>query len=771
VPSVSFYFIEPDFGITVRKRVTILGAITTITPRLSHIAHTPSFCVRRILYVLTAICGFSLLAHRAVAQELPLITHADSLKLKSVVKPDTMLPTRTTPAGEYFRRPSAERTGSAITVSREAIRYYASPSTVPLLLEEIGGPYALLPTEAGYERESFTLTNRTSEGLTSSLINGSLPIDDPITGNTELNMFSVDGFERISLGGGATALSKTSADLAASDMLDMEVERFRAPVPYSRVHYTQALSQSLSNFEGLFSLNASRGTNLTFGIDRRAAGNSPNVNDPTFNPRVDLWSGRVQMTYNSFLGTIHRDSTTTQHVVDSILSTPYALQHSLDFLIWGNYTSAFSGLSGGISPADSTTDIFNAQLAPTIDRSTSEHRIRLDGLAQIDLPFIATLRTRISAYATYSARRLLTVDSGFSPYTLPLTEANRFGLSLEQPLGVHLGDFLTEARLKGEIQSMNRSAISLYSSAEHDLRFAATASDSIGIQGNFGINLFGFVRAVQDNLTLGSDPVSSLFLPSVGLEGSIKLTQALGFDVSYTYQKDRAVFSPTPSANYQIRNIGAFLDLRFGAGFHDSVALHAGVLDRHEPEGVVLDFLADSLQAVRFSNQDLHTQSAQVALDLYFGHFHFSGLLTYYPTTNPITPPSPNPLIAVPLNQKLFGNAGFYYESEVGEGNLRLSLGGRLRFLNRLDPQLTYDPASDYYLYKGAAARAGKPLADPRITTAKGIFDVLISTEIDRRAQVNMGFLNILSAPYYNVSVYPRQGFEWRIDVTWAFLD
>ncbi len=706
-----------------------------------------------------------------MAQQHPLLSHQDSLKLKNVVKPDTMLPTKTTPDGEYFRRPTAERSGSAITISREAVRYYASPSTMPLLLDEVGGSYALLPTEAGYERESFTQTNRTSEPLTSSLINGALPLNDPLTGNTELNMFSVDGFDRISLGAGATALSKTSADMAASDALDMEVERFRAPVPYSRIHYTQSLAQSLSNFEGLFSLNASRRANVTLAIDRRAAGSAPNPNDPTFNPRVDLWAGRAQLSYNSFLGTIKRDSTTTQHVVDSILATPYALQHSLDLLVWGNYTSAFSGLSGGLSSQDSTTDIFNQQLAPTIDPSTAEHRIRLDGLVQLELPFIAALRTRISAYATYSSRRLLTIDTNFSPYALSLTEANRFGASLEQPLGIHIGDFLTETRLKGEVQVLNRTPTEIYGSQEHDTRFAATASDSLGFVGNYGINLFGFVRAVEDNLTFTGSSVSSLLLPSFGAEGAIKLTQALGFAASYTYQKDRAILSPTPEATYQLRNIGLFLDLRFPFGSHDSIALHAGVLDRHEPEGVVLNKILDSLVTVRFSNQDLHTQSGQFALDLFLGHFRFANQLTYYPSTIPISEASTNSLLNVPMARRVFGSTGVYYESEAGEGNLRLSIGGRLRFLDPLESQLTYDPASDYYIYKGLASRAGYPLVDSRLTSVKGIFDVLLSMEIDRRAQVNMSFLNILSTPYYNVGIYPRQGFQWRIDVTWAFLD
>ena len=186
----------------------------------------------------------------------------------------------------------------------------------------------------------------------------------------------------------------TGADIAASDALNFTIERFRAPIPFSRINYTQVLSESLSNFEGLFSLNSSRELNVTLGVNRRAAGHAPNSLDPSFNPRVDLWSVRTLLTYNSFLGTIHRDSTTTDHQIDSILALPSSKENSIDVLIWGIYTSAFSGLSGGITARDSATDIFDDQLAPVYDQSTYDHRVRMDGIAQVELPLIAQQASR-----------------------------------------------------------------------------------------------------------------------------------------------------------------------------------------------------------------------------------------------------------------------------------------------------------------------------------------------------------------------------------------
>ena len=124
------------------------------------------------------------------------------------------------------------------------------------------------------------------------------------------------------------------------------------------------------------------------------------------------------------------------------------------------------------------------------------------------------------------------------------------------------------------------------------------------------------------------------------------------------------------------------------------------------------------------------------------------------------------------MELRFFGSSGIYYENEIAEGNLRMSAGARLRYLNRLAPTLSFDEFADYFVYRGLSTdRKGNALNDPRVDQPKYIFDVLVSMEIDRRAQVNMSFLNILSAPMYNVELYPRDGFKWRIDVTWAFLD
>jgi hypothetical protein len=119
-----------------------------------------------------------------------------------------------------------------------------------------------------------------------------------------------------------------------------------------------------------------------------------------------------------------------------------------------------------------------------------------------------------------------------------------------------------------------------------------------------------------------------------------------------------------------------------------------------------------------------------------------------------------------------------YYEEELGEGNLRLSAGARLRFVNRLEPELTYDRASDYFWYRGLSAYGDEslpstwsPIPDARLSTPKGMLDLLLSAEVDQRAQIGLSFLNLLGAPFYTVAVYPYSGFHWRLNVTWAFLD
>ncbi|MEO6940013.1 MAG: hypothetical protein ABI444_07745 [Candidatus Kapaibacterium sp.] len=706
--------------------------------------------------------------------QTPLLTHEDSLKLTSTPKPDTTLATRTTPHGELFRRPTLERGGSSMKLHREGIRYFGEPITFSGLMGETGGPFPLVLTEEGYGREAFLQTNRTSEPLIATRINGALPIDDPITGNNMLNYFPMESFENSTLESGAPGIAMSGGDYASSDVVNLGIERFRAPVPFSRIHYTQILSQSVSNFEGLFSLNTSRNVNLAIGLDRRSAGSAPVQNDPTFNPRVDLWGLHGQMSFNQFLGTIHRDSTTTERQVDSILELPASKDNSVDALLWGMYTTTFSGMNGGINARDSGTDIFNSQLAPVFDASTYDHRIRIDGLFQIELPFIAHERTKLSAFATYSSRRILSPDSNFSSIVYLLAQGGRFGASLAQPLGIDIGSFLTHALIQGEFQSTKKYATTVFGTDVTDTRLSASFSDSLGINASgYGITLFGVVKGVQSAMTLGVGNTTSLFLPSIGFAGSIVLTKALGFSATYSYQKDRAALSPTPSVQYSLQNLGAFVDLRFALSRVDSIAIHAGVLDRHEPEGIVPDTAVNGLALVRFSGSDLHSQSAMISLDAYFNHIHWASNATFFPATTPLASYTTNPALQSTLTQRIFGSTAIYFENEIAEGNLRLSFGARVRYLNQLEPVLTYDPAFDYYLYRGLASRDTKALAtyESRISAPKGIVDLLIATEIDRRAQVNMSFLNVLGTPYYNVGIYPRPGFSWRLDVTWAFLD
>lgn len=665
--------------------------------------------------------------------------------------------------------------GGNMSVTDEAMRFYGSPTTITDLLEATGGPFPLLPTEFGYERETFLVTPRTSEGFSSATIDGVLPVGSILNGTSIANYFPLDAFSRIEFSGDATGASKSAADYAASDWMGFTLERFRSPVPYSRIHYAQDLTQSFSNLDGLFSWNPSQPVNLTLALNRRSAGHAPSDIDQSFNPRIDYWSARAQMSWTKYLRDLPHDSTWTQHKTDSLLATPEARRHTLDFLVWGQYTTGFSGLSGGVASHDSI-DIFTSQLAPMVDPSTYEHRVRIDGLAELDLPLLAEARTRLAAYASYESRSTSARDVAF-PFWVPLVSAgSRDGLALIQPIDISFGAFLTHATIRGDAEVLEKGAQYNFAQPIKDTRLSATFSDSLALRTAFRISLFGFARTIESNLTETNSPTSSLVLPSVGLTASIGLTEHLAFTASYNYARDRVALSPSPGETYELRNLGGWFDLRVPLSRRDSIALHAGVLDRHEPEGIVLDFASDSAHPhPRFSSADLHTQSANLAVDAYFGGFHIASSLSYFPSVTPLSQYTRAPVLASDLSSRLFGFAGLYYEFEAGEGNLRLTVGPRGRFLDRSSPQLTYDPASDYFVYRGLPPSMPdtvlQALNDSRIATPKYILDFLASAEVDRRAQITMSLLNILGAPYYNVSLYPRQGFHWRVDVTWAFLD
>lgn len=677
-----------------------------------------------------------------------------------------------TVSSPLWRRPLRRFEASSVLFSREAYRYYSSPVTFSLLLEETGIVYPLVLSSEGFGREAFLLTGRTSEPLVSTRVNGALPLNDPLSGTSMLNYFSLDAFRSYGLHMGATGGFLAGGDAATSDVVDLSIERFRTPLPYSRVHYTQDLSRDLANFDGVFSVNPGTSSNVAIGIGRRSAGDQVDRANPVFNPRTDLWSARAQYSYESFLGTLRRDSGMTEQQVDSMLASSTATEQSLDVLVWTNYVNAFMGMNGGIVAETDSSDIFDERLARTRYPFVYEHRVRADGLAQVALPLIAQQRTRLSLFGTYVARKIFELDSAAPSYVIPYAAATRFGGSIEQPLAVRFGSFLTRAVLHGEMQFLQKQRKDVPGSELTETRFSAAASDSIAFEGPLGITAYGFFRLTQSNLSTSFAAVTSEVFPSLGLSGSVNIADWVRFTASYNYAKDWAVWSPVPSTTYQLRNLSGFFDTRIAFSRRDSLAIRAGVMDRNEPEGLVYEFPTDSTLTPRYSNQNLHTQSAHLSLDWYLSYFRFSSALSYFPATTRVSSATSFQEADLPLRLRVTGWAGLFYENEVAEGNLRMSLGARVRWLNRLNPTLTYDPFVDMFVHRGAIATLNRQLLrDARIDQPKALLDILFTSEVDRRAQVNMSFLNILGTPYFTTAIYPRSGFAWRVDVTWAFLD
>lgn len=672
-------------------------------------------------------------------------------------KIDTTLESTPKPVGGLWRRPLVRHEATSSIITREAYRYYASPVTYTQLTEESGLAYPLLLGNHGIGRESFLLTSRTSEPLLNTRANRALPLNDPLTGASMLNLFSLDAFQSFNLDQGARGLFQSGSDNAASDLTDLTIERFRSPLPFSRVHFTQVMP-SFSNFDGVFSVNSSEAVNTSIGVFRRGLGGVQQGSRPD----IDLWSGRAQFTY--------------EHVsaiaADSAKGIPASKQKTFDMLVWFNYINAFAGMSGGVATPNDSIDVFDDQLVRAVYPNAYDHRARLDGLSQFEFYFLGDEPTRLSLYGTYSARRLFGRDSATPNYASDYGKATRYGAALEQPFYLRLGSFLTRAAVLGELQLLNKDASILPANSVTDTRLMAGLSDSLVLEGALGLNIYGAAKLVQSNVKFGLSDIESQVFPSIGLAAAIDISNWVKFTASYSYAKDWAVQSPAPTTQYILRNIGGYFDARLRLSRRDSLALHVGILDRNEPEGIVYHIASDSSLQPIFSDQNIHSQSALLKLDAYFSYFRWSTGVTYYPGAVPISRFTTQPQADVPLKLRFFGSTGLYYENEIAEGNLRMSAGVRLRYLNRLAPTLTYDPFADYYLYKGISVdQAGNVLKDVRLDQPKGMLDVLISMEIDRRAQVNMSFLNMLSTPLYNVEIYPRSGFQWRLDVTWAFLD
>lgn len=641
-----------------------------------------------------------------------------------------------------YVRPLPIREGARTVFTIESRRYYAAPMSMASLADDASIGFPLLLGDQSYGREALLMTNRTAEPLMSMSLAGIFPLTDPLTGNAPLNFYPMGIASDISLSHRAGAVG--ASDHAASDDIVFEPEYFSAPLPYSRLHYTQETSNELSNFEGLFSINPSDPFNITLAVYRRAAGTAQNPNDPSFNPRVDHWWMRSQASY---------------------------LTESVNLLVWSLYTSAFSGTNSGISVRDSLTDIFDDQLATVFDNATFEHRTRFDALARAEFSLLSeTERTTLAGYATLAARRIHEAATEFPLYHIPLAKAQRYGASLIQPAALELGAFQTRATVRGDVQHIIKNT-GCECSDIAETRLSAYGSDSIFIGGDFGFGASGFVRGTLSKLDVGGLSEPELFLLQFGALASLDLTRTLRLSGFINYGRDRASLTPTPTATYELRTIGAFLNSDIDIGEKDKLSVSLGYLDRTEPEGIVLP-PTDSTEIARpyFSTAEITSRSIRTNLDYLIGSFRVSANVNYTPEVSPVSRYATDTL-ASNIDSRLTGSLGVFFEKEIAEGNLRISFGARARYLNRISPTLTYDPASDYYLYKGVESFAGTPLNDTRLTTPKYLFDVLLATEVDRRANVNISFLNVTSEPFYNVAIYPRAGFQFRIDVTWAFLD
>jgi hypothetical protein len=649
-----------------------------------------------------------------------------------------------TPIVKAFRRPLSITSGPNTTITNEAVRYYGSPQTLPALIEESVTGTGLLLDDQGYGREAFLSTSRYNEPFVATFINAVLPLNDPITGNSILNYYPVELASNIELMHGGEF---GSLDHGSSDAVNLKLETFRTPIAYSRFHFTQELSHSLSNFEGLFSFNTSEATNFVFSIYRRGSGNALSASTLNLNPRTDDWWIRTQANYD------------TKSV------------HALFFLL---YTSAFSGINGGTFKVDSATNVFDEQLAPVKYSQSYDHRTRLDLLAQSAFSLLSEKDpTQLAAFATVSARSLHIGDTNFPPMTPALRNGDRFGFSFIQPAAVSLGEFSTRAQARADAQVLSRTTPDSVQTDFIEKRYSALVSDSIALGGAYGISANGFFRWTVSQLTLDKLSQPNLALTNFGLEGSARLSRILTVTANLNYARDRAVQSPDPTATYELKNFGAFASLAIPLGKFDSISIVAGLLDRTEPEGIVLKPLDanDSLLSPTFSSAAIHTRGINGSLQLWFDKFRLSAQAEYLPSIHPVSTYANLSVLQSDLNKRIFGAAGFYYENDIAEGNLRLSLGARVRYYNSLTPALTYDPASDYYVYRGLPRFAIDILNDWRLTTPAYPIDILASALIDQRAQINVQFLNILGTPYFNTMIYPREGFTFRLDVTWAFLD
>ncbi len=539
------------------------------------------------------------------------------------------------------------------------------------------------------------------------------PMNEPLSGVFDMNLFPTEYIERMEIVSGARAFLYGLNGTGAT--INLVTPSYNTNKPVSRLRHIEGPYEFLYT-DGLFSQNVVRNLNLMAALTRQSmAGRFPNT-------AYDAWSIRSKIRYN--------------------ISSQVNLSLSELF----NQTTV--GLNGGVdlSGNPSPETIFNPYLSPVRSTTASDKITRHD----INLTLGARLfpdSTNISTLTLYYSHFLRKYQD------TPLTaehETRWFGLNLKQNYDTELQSFNCGFELE-----FAQLLASPNAGTHRDTRMALYAIEELRLLHSLNLAAFCRYDRYEDDLF------------SFGMDARFKIADSLyifgGFSSSYRvltfterFWSDTSGVMIMPSTNIKNEK-HSYIEVGVKYDASDILSLRASYFRREVTDAIVaeqqsfIQIYSPLYWLVAFTNISRQTYSGvESQLRLRVWKIYGEGSCTYLLNKDWDVEKLRFP--------KWFLNGQLYFWGKLVDEHLELKIGVKGKYFTEQYGQ-EYYPESAIY-------------ADP--TTSQfgpyGSIDFFAIGKIGD-AYIHVIWENLTNRNYYLTPVYPMPDRTLRFGISWTFLD
>jgi outer membrane cobalamin receptor len=547
------------------------------------------------------------------------------------------------------------------------------------------------------------------------------PLNDPITGTTNLSEIPIEFIDQVDEYSGIHAPTMTWNSQGSA--LNLITKQYNSLRPITKLRYSQSPNNTLLT-DGLFTQNLLRGLNFMLGFQRE-------VSDGRFeDSRTDNWNVRTRLRYN--------------------------FSQRLNIALTDFYTKTINGQNGGVNPF-ATNNIFDEMTAVVNNATATETVARRDvsllAIAQLFDDTAST--THMSAFYTNFEREYNGGSGdGTSASLLNFHKAEVNGLRLQQSFRSTIHH--TDIGFQTEHSYYTSDGFFDSSKALSDMNHAQR--DKFGAFVSFSTPLLKYAIPV---LSLRWDKINDQSSSSMGYElrilpGVSDIELSFGYSQSYRYPsfqeaswEDSSIFRSSAIDREKHRYTQAGIMLPFGWRNHLSIS----AFDRRVDNAILIQpwSTGGGSSAIRIMNiPESHSQGIAARLELALGPLSFQGTMLY---TRYKEADSTKTLIPdILLGGELTYRNQFFRNALDAKFGIRSHSANRHQGMNFHPQMMTYTENRSVVIGRW---------------TRLDVFAVLRIGD----ATVTLAWENLLDANYWITSVYPMPGRGFRLGVNWTFLD